>query len=53
MCTEDFIETAMNKVLKNPIASILRDINFASILNKKLDVGKTIYDNLTIFLYVH
>ena len=33
MGLDDFIQTAMNNVLKNPILSILRDINFSSILN--------------------
>ena len=30
----NFIETAMNSVLKNPIVSVLRDINFSSILKQ-------------------
>ena len=43
MGLDNFIETAMNKVLKNPIIEVLRDINFASILKqsnfKKRDIG--------------
>ena len=43
MGLDNFIETAMNKVLKNPIVEVLRDINFSSILKqsnfKKRDIG--------------
>ncbi len=31
---DNFIQTAMNNVLKNPILSVLRDINFSSILKQ-------------------
>ena len=31
MGIDNFIQTAMNNVLKNPILSILREINFSSI----------------------
>ena len=34
MGLDNFIETAMNKVLKNPIVEVLRDINFSSILKQ-------------------
>ena len=34
MGIDNFIQTAMNNVLKNPILSILRDINFSSILKQ-------------------
>jgi hypothetical protein len=47
MGLDDFIQTAMNNVLKNPILSILRDINFSSILKQsnfiKKDIGKSPY----------
>ena len=47
MGLDDFIQTAMNNVLKNPILSILRDINFSSILKQsnfiKRDIGKSPY----------
>lgn len=43
MGLEYFIETAMNSVLNNPIVSVLRDINFSSILKQsnfvKREVG--------------
>lgn len=44
MGIEDFIKTAMNSVLKNPIVSVLREINLSSILKQgnfvKRDIGK-------------
>ena len=44
MGVDNFIQTAMNNVLKNPILSILRDINFSSILKRsnfiKREMGK-------------
>ena len=47
MRLDNFIQTAMNNVLKNPILSILRDINFSSILKQsnfiKKDIGKSPY----------
>ena len=53
MGLDDFIQTAMNNVLKNPILSVLRDINFSSILKQsnfiKRDIGKSPY--LIILLY--
>ena len=56
MGIDNFIETVMNKVLKNPIASILRDINFASILKQsnfiKRDVGVKPYMIILQFLYM-
>lgn len=56
MGLDNFIETAMNSVLKNPIVSILREINFSSILKKsnfvKRDIGKTPYLILLHFLYM-
>ena len=43
MGIDNFIETAMKSVLKNPIVLVLRDINFSSILKQsnfiKRDVG--------------
>ncbi|WP_170177260.1 hypothetical protein [Aliarcobacter cibarius] len=47
MGLDNFIQTAMNNVLKNLILSILRDINFSSILKQsnfiKRDIGKSPY----------
>ncbi|MCT7584557.1 hypothetical protein N5U55_10590 [Aliarcobacter butzleri] len=47
MGIDNFIQTAINNVLKNPILSILRDINFSSILKQsnfiKRDIGKSPY----------
>ena len=47
MGLDNFIQTAINNVLKNPILSILRDINFSSILKQsnfiKRDIGKSPY----------
>ena len=47
MGIDNFIQTAINNVLKNPILSILRDINFSSILKQsnfiKRDIGKSTY----------
>ncbi len=57
MGLDDFIQTAMSNVLKNPILSILRDINFSSILKQsnfiKRDIGKSPYiSDFTFFIYV-
>jgi hypothetical protein len=56
MGLENFIETAMNSVLKNPIVSVLREINFSSILKQsnfiKRDIGKTPYFVILHFLYM-
>ena len=56
MGLEYFIETAMNSVLKNPIVSVLRDINFSSILKQsnfiKKDIGKIPYLVILHFLYM-
>ena len=56
MGLDDFIQTAMNNVLKNPILSILRDINFSSILKQsnfiKKDIGKSPYMIILHFLYM-
>ena len=56
MGLDDFIQTAMNNVLKNPILSILRDINFSSILKQsnfiKKDIGKSSYMIILYFLYM-
>ena len=53
---DNFIQTAMNNVLKNPILSILRDINFSSILKQsnfiKKDIGKSPYMIILHFLYM-
>ena len=47
MRLDNFIQTAMNNVLKNPVLSVLRDINFSSILKQsnfiKRDIGKSPY----------
>ena len=56
MGIDDFIQTAMNKVLKNPIVSVLRDINFSSILKQsnfiKRDIGVKPYLIVLQFLYM-
>ncbi|MCT7612424.1 transposase [Aliarcobacter butzleri] len=56
MGIDNFIQTAMNNVLKNPILSILRDINFSSILKQsnfiKRDIGKSPYMIILHFLYM-
>ena len=56
MGVDNFIQTAMNNVLKNPILSILRDINFSSILKQsnfiKKDIGKSPYMIILHFLYM-
>ncbi|MCT7464783.1 transposase [Aliarcobacter cryaerophilus] len=56
MRLDNFIQTAMNNVLKNPILSILRDINFSSILKQsnfiKKDIGKSPYMIILHFLYM-
>lgn len=53
MGIDNFIQTAINNVLKNPILSILRDINFSSILKQsnftKRDSGKSQY--LVIYIF--
>ena len=47
MGLDNFIQTAMNNALKNPVLSVLRDINFSSILKQsnfiKKDIGKSPY----------
>src|SRR5574344_2595065 len=57
MGLDNFIETAMNKVLKNPIVEVLRDINFSSILKqsnfKKRDIGVKPYMIILQFLYMY
>ena len=56
MGLDNFIQTAMNNVLKNPILSILRDINFSSTLKQsnfiKRDIGKSPYLVILHFLYM-
>ena len=56
MGLDDFIQTAMNNVLKNPVLSVLRDINFSSILKQsnfiKRDIGKSPYLIILHFLYM-
>ena len=56
MGLDNFIQTAMNNVLKNPILSILRDINFSSILKQSnfinRDIGKSPYLVILHFLYM-
>ena len=47
MRLDNSIQTAIRNLLKNPILSILRDINFSSILKQsnfiKKDIGKSPY----------
>ena len=56
MGVDNFIQTAMNNVLKNLILSILREINFSSILKQsnfiKRDIGKSPYLVILHFLYM-
>ena len=56
MRLDNFIQTAMNNVLKNPILLVLRDINFSSILKQsnfiKKDIGKSSYMIILYFLYM-
>lgn len=56
MGIDNFIETAMNSVLKNPIVQVLRDINFSSILKQsnfiKREVGVSPYLVILQFLYM-
>ena len=56
MRLDNFIQTAMNNVLKNPVLSVLRDINISSILKQsnfiKRDIGKSPYLVILHFLYM-
>ena len=56
MRLDNFIQTAMNNVLKNPVLSVLRDINFSSFLKQsnfiKRDIGKSPYLIILHFLYM-
>ena len=56
MRLDNFIQTAMNNVLKNPVLSVLRDINFSSILKQsnfiKRDIRKSPYLVILHFLYM-
>ena len=56
MGIDNFIETAMKSVLKNPIVLILREINFSSILTQsnfnKREVGVKPYIVILQFLYM-
>ena len=56
MILDNFIQTAMNNVLKNPVLSVLRDINISSILKQsnfiKRDIGKSPYLVILHFLYM-
>ena len=56
MGLDNFIETAMKSVLKNPIVSVLREINFSSILKQsnfiKREVGVKPYIIILQFLYM-
>jgi hypothetical protein len=56
MGLDNFIETAMNSVLKNPILLVLRDINFSTILKQsnfvKRDIGVPPYMVILQFLYM-
>ena len=56
MGLDNFIETAMKSVLKNPIVSVLREINFSSILKQNnfiKKVGVKPYIIILQFLYVY
>ena len=56
MGIDNFIETAMNSVLKNPIVLVLREINFSAILKQsnfiKREVGVPPYLVILQFLYM-
>ena len=56
MRLDNSIQTAISNLLKNPILSILRDINFSSILKQsnfiKRDIGKSTYMIILYFLYM-
>jgi hypothetical protein len=56
MGIDNFIETAMNSVLKNPIVTVLREINFSTILKQsnfvKREVGVKPYLIILQFLYL-
>ena len=56
MGLDDFIQTAMNNVLKNPILQVLREINFSSVLKQsnfiKRDIGVKPYMIILHFLYM-
>lgn len=56
MGIDNFIETAVNSVLKNPIVSVLRDIKFSTILKQsnfiKRDIGVPPYMVILQFLYM-
>ena len=56
MRLDNSIQTAISNLLKNPILSILRDINFSSILKQsnfiKRDIGKSQYLVILHFLYM-
>ena len=56
MRLDNSIQTAISNLLKNPILSILRDINFSSILKQsnfiKKDIGKSSYMIILYFLYM-
>ena len=56
MRLDNSIQTAISNLLKNPILSILRDINFSSILKQsnfiKRDIGKSTYLVILHFLYM-
>ena len=53
---DNFIQTAMRRVLKNPILTVLKDINFSSILKQsnfiKRDIGVSPYLITLQFLYM-
>ncbi len=56
MGIDDFIQTAMNNVLKNPILQVLREINFSSVLKQsnfiKREIGVKPYMIILHFLYM-
>ena len=56
MGLDNFIQTAMRRVLKNPILTVLKDINFSSILKQsnfiKRDIGVSPYLITLQFLYM-
>ena len=57
MRLDNFIQTAMNNVLKKPVLSVLRDINFSSILKQSNFIKEILENhhtyNFTFFIYVY
>ncbi|WP_417332746.1 hypothetical protein [Halarcobacter sp.] len=47
MGIDNFIETAMKRVLKNPIVLVLRDISFSSILNRVILLNEILENSIS------